>query len=173
MQKAMLLVTAAAILAATTADARRPDQTGTPAQMQRLMACRAIAAADQRLACFDREAAAVDQAIANKDLFMVDKQKARAAGRSLFGFSIPNFGGLFGTEGEISQIDGTIRSTGRNLDGGWVITLNDGSIWSQTDDTPVALEPRKGDKVVVKRGTLGSYYVKLGSQPGFKARRIG
>ena len=172
MRKPMLLVTAAAVLAATTADARRPDQTGTPAQMQRLMACRAIAAADQRLACFDREAAAVDQAIANKDLFMVDKQKARAAGRSLFGFSIPNFGGLFGTEGEISQIDGTIRSTGRNLDGGWVITLNDGSIWSQTDDWP-GLDARAGKKVTIKRGSLGSFWLTIPGSNGIKVKRIG
>ena len=140
--------------------------------MQRLMACRAIAVADQRLACFDREAAVVDRRSRTRDIVMVDKQNVRAAGRSLFGFSIPNFGGLFGGEGEISQIDGTIRSTGRNLDGGWVITLDDGSIWSQTDDWP-GLDARPGRKVNVKRGSLGSFWLTIAGGNGIKVKRIG
>ena len=172
MRNAMLLVTAAAVLAASAA-ARPREPAGTPAQVQRLMGCRAIAAADQRLACYDREAAAVDQAIASKNIVMVDKEKVRAAGRSLFGFSIPNFGGLFGGEGEISQIEGTIKSTGRNPDGGWVITLNDGSIWSQTDDWPLGLPPRAGDKVVISRGIMGSFRLRLNKQPEIKVKRIG
>ena len=30
---------------------------------------------------------------------------------------------------------------------------------------------RKGDKVVIKRGTLGAYFVKVAGQPGYKAKR--
>jgi hypothetical protein len=60
-----------------------------------------------------------------------------------------------------------------NGDGSLVLRLADGSTWNQVDDTPVALPPRRGDKVTVKRGALGSYFVKLGSQPGFKAKRVG
>src|SRR5690242_2399184 len=132
----VLLVGFALIGCAATVAAARNVQTGTPAQVQRLMACRTITAAEQRLACYDRETATMSQAIANQDLVMIDKERARAAGRSLFGFSIPNFGGLFGSNSEISHIDGTIKSTSRNADGGWIITLEDGSVWTQTDDWP-------------------------------------
>ena len=114
----------------------------------------------------------MDQAIARKDIVMIDKEKARAAGRSLFGFSIPNFGGLFGTNGEVSQIDGTIKSVGRNQDGGWVLTLADGSIWTQTDDWP-GLDARPGRKVVVKRGVMGSFWLSIPGENGIKVRRIG
>ena len=172
MRNATLIVAAAALLAATSAEAKRPPQTGTPAQVQRLMACRAIAAADQRLACYDREAAAVNQAIASNDLVMIDKERARAAGRSLFGFSIPNFGGLFGNNNEVSQIDGTIKSTSRNQDGGLVIRLEDGSVWSQTDDWP-GLDARPGKKVIVKRGVLGSFWLTIPGQNGIKVKRVG
>jgi hypothetical protein len=172
MQKAMLLAGVLALGAAGTAAVGRAPQTGTPAQVQRLMACRSITAPDQRLACYDRETAAINQAIASNDIVMIDKERARAAGRSLFGFSIPNFGGLFGTNGEVSQIDGTIKSTAHNLDGGWVITLEDGSIWSQTDDWP-GLEPRPGRKVIVKRGTLGSFWLSIPGENGIKVKRIG
>ncbi|HEY7007154.1 MAG TPA: hypothetical protein VH392_11820 [Sphingomicrobium sp.] len=172
MRNSIALVTIAALIVVGAADAKRPVDTGTPAQVQRLMACRTITAAEQRLACYDRETAAMNQALANKDLVMVDKEKARAAGRSLFGFSIPNFGGLFGSGGEISQIDGTIKSTGRNQDGGWVITLQDGSVWTQTDDWP-GLDARPGKKVIVKRGTLGSFWLSIPGQNGIKVKRIG
>lgn len=172
MRNPMVLVLAAALLAGGPASAKRPPQTGTPAQVQRLMACRTITAADQRLACYDRETAAMSQAIATNDLVMIDKEKARAAGRSLFGFSIPNFGGLFGSNGEVSQIDGTIKTTGRNADGGWVITLEDGSVWTQTDDWP-GLDARAGKKVIVKRGVLGSFWLSIPGQNGIKVKRIG
>lgn len=171
MRKPLLLLLCCTLIGATTADAS-PAETGTPAQVQRLMACRTVADPAQRLACYDREAAGVDQAIARKDIVMVDKERARAAGRSLFGFSIPNFGGLFGNNGEISQIDGTIKSTGRNADGGWVITLADGSVWSQTDDWP-GLDARPGKKVIVKRGVMGSFWLSIPGQNGIKVKRVG
>ncbi|HEX5257947.1 MAG TPA: hypothetical protein VFW35_04095 [Sphingomicrobium sp.] len=168
----MLLIGASALVAVGSAVSAKKVQTGTPAQVQRLMNCRAIAAADQRLACYDREAAAMQQAITNQDLFMVDKERARAAGRSLFGFSIPNFGGLFGSNGEISQIEATIKSAGHNSDGGWLIALDDGSVWTQTDDWP-GLDARPGKKVIVKRGVLGSFWLSIPGQNGIKVKRIG
>ena len=167
-----LLLAAIALVSAGAAPAARKVQTGTPAQVQRLMGCRTIAAAEQRLACYDREASAMQQAIANQDLFMVDKEKARAAGRSLFGFSIPNFGGLFGNNDEISQIDGVIKSAGRNSDGGWVITLQDGSVWTQTDDWP-GFDARPGAKVNVRRGVLGSFWLSIPGKNGIKVKRVG
>jgi hypothetical protein len=166
------LIAAFALVAAGAAPAARRVQPGTPAQVQRLMSCRTIAAADQRLACYDREVSAMQQAIANQDLYMVDKERARAAGRSLFGFSIPNFGGLFGNNDQISEIDGTIKSTGHNGDGGWVITLDDGSVWSQTDDWP-GFEARSGQKVTVKRGVLGSFWLSSPGKNGIKVKRVG
>lgn len=172
MRNWMLALAAVALVGAGSAEAARTVQTGTPAQVQQLMACRAIAAADQRLACYDRATSAISQAIATRDLVMIDKERARAAGRSLFGFSIPNFGGLFGSNGDIAQIDGTIKTAARNADGGWLITLNDGSVWTQTDDWP-GLDARPGKKVIVKRGVLGSFWLSIPGQNGIKVKRVG
>jgi hypothetical protein len=175
MRKFTVIVGTCAILTMGAAEAAKPAPSGNPAQVQKLMACRAIAAADERLACFDRETAAVDKAIASRELVFVDREKARAAGRSLFGFSIPNFGGIFGggDEDEIKQIDGTVTKFGHNQDGGWVFFLADGSIWSQTDDWPLGLPPRAGDKVVISRGIMGSFRLRLNKQPEIKVKRIG
>jgi hypothetical protein len=160
------------IAAATSVEARDPPPMSTPAIVEGLLACRAISDSARRLACYDRQSGAVAQAIEKKDLVVIDKERATAAKRSLFGFSVPSFAGLLGG-GDLNQIEGTVAGVGQNADGGWIVKLGDGSTWSQTDDTPVALEPRRGDKVTVKRGALGSYFVKIGNQPGFKAKRIG
>jgi hypothetical protein len=142
--------------------------------MQRLLACRSIQDSAQRLACFDRETAAVDQAIAKRDLVMIDKARATAAKRSLFGFSIPDFGGLFGgNEDEVKEIASTVTSFSHNAYTGWTITLADGSVWGQTDDAQLGLPPAKGQKVVVHRGSFGAFYLRLNGQPGYKVKRIG
>lgn len=174
MGKFPIVVGACALIVATMAQAADPPSDGMTGQVQRLMACRAIASAEQRLACFDRETAAIDQAIASKDLVFIDKAKAQAAKRSLFGFSIPNFGGLFGGgDDELNEVEGLIDSTSTNQGRGWVIQLQDGSVWTQTDDTVVPLIPKRGEKVTIRRGTLGSFFMKIGRQPGFRAKRIG
>jgi len=174
MKKSLLITAAFATLMSGSAGARGPVASGTPANMQRLLGCRAIQDSAQRLACFDRETAAVEQAIAKKDLVMIDKARATAAKRSLFGFSIPDFGGLFGgNDDEVKEISSSVVSFDHNQYFGWTIRLADGSTWAQTDDAQLGLPPKKGDKVVVHRGSFGAFFLRLGGQPGFKVKRIG
>ena len=162
-----------AIVAANATAKPLPD-TGTPMQVQSLLACRSVADATQRLACYDRAAQGFAEAVGKKEVVVLDKRRANEARRSLFGFTVPNLGALFGGGGdEISQIEGVVQNVIENGDGSLTLTLADGSTWSQIDDTPVALPPRRGDKVVVRRGALGAYFVKIGSQPGYKAKRVG
>jgi hypothetical protein len=174
MRKFTIAAASCALIVTGTTQAAKPEPNARPPQVQRLMACRAITVPDQRLACFDRESAAMDQAIASRDLVVIDKEKAKATGRALFGFSIPNFGGIFGSdENEIKSIEGTVDKYGRNSFGGWVFYLTDGSVWNQMDDWPLGLPPRKGDKVVIRRGIMGSFLLKLNKQPEIKVKRIG
>jgi hypothetical protein len=165
----------AATVAAAPASARRPAPAGgTPVSVQQLLGCRTIADPVQRLACYDRQTNVVSTAIASRDLVVIDKARASAAKRGLFGFSVPDFGGLFGGgDDEVKQIESTVAGVSNNPDGGWTVKLADGSVWTQTDDAMLGLPPRRGDKVVVKRGILGSFFLQLGKQPGFKAKRIG
>jgi hypothetical protein len=173
MPKGLIIAAVFAVIASST-QARPIPNTGTPQSMQQLIACRTIADSAQRLACYDREAAAVDKALASRELVVIDKARATAAKRSLFGFSIPNFGGLFGGgENDVKQIESTIVTVGHNAEGGWLLKLADGSVWTQVDDAELGLPPERGEKVTVSRGTLGSFYIQLGKYPGFKVKRIG
>lgn len=163
------------LVLATPAAARTAPDTGTPAQVARLLGCRALADGAARLACFDRETASMAGAIATKDLVVVDRERVRAARKGLFGFSVPSFGGLFGggDAAEDSQLAGIVASANRNADGGWTVRLQDGSVWTQVDDTPVALAPKPGTPVLITRAAMGSFKLKLGKQPNYRAKRIG
>ena len=158
---------------ASGAAARSIPNTGTPQSMQQLLGCRSIADSAQRLACYDQQAAAVSNAIASKQLVLIDKARATAAKRSLFGFSVPDFGGLFGGGDELNEIASTVTKVGQDPYGAWVVTLADGSTWYQQDDSPLGLPPERGNKVVVHRGTLGAFFMRVAGQPGIRVKRIG
>jgi hypothetical protein len=163
------------LVLASGVNARTAPEAGPPPAIERLLACEGQKDAAQRLQCFDRETAAVRQSLAKRDLVVVDRARASQARRGLFGFSVPSFGGLFGGDDKdaIRQIESAVARASRNAEGGWTVRLADGSTWTQTDDNPIALEPRSGDKVVVRRAALGSFTMSVSRQPGVKVRRIG
>ena len=169
-----MLAAGLAVLATSAAPARKVPDGPPPPQVRALLDCRAIAEDSARLACYDKSASAIGEAVTKRDLVVFDRESVRRTKRGLFGFSIPNLG-IFGDDDdgvEVTQIDGEIVSTAFNADGGDIFRLADGSRWSQTDGKPIALEPRNGDKVVVKRGALGSYMLSVAKQPGVKVKRV-
>lgn len=174
----MTRVTAAAgfamlsLLMADTADARRLPEGPPPPQVLDLVACRSISDAQARLACFDKAVAVIDQAVTNRDLVVFDREAVTRTKKGLFGFGIPNLG-IFGSDDnsvEVKQIDGVIAGVGQAQDG-YIFRLEDKSRWVQTDGKMIALEPRVGDKVTIKRGAITSYILSVGKQPGVKVRR--
>jgi hypothetical protein len=162
------------LLSAPAASAPKKVAEGPPpAEVTALLNCRTITDSAERLACYDKNAAVVGDAVAKRDLVVFDRESVKKTKRGLFGFAIPNLG-IFGDddgEVEIKQIDGTIAGIGVNADGGYIFRLADGSRWSQMDSKPIAIEPRNGDKVVVKKGALGSYFMAVEGQPGVKVER--
>lgn len=168
---ALLAVTATL---APEADARKLPDGPPPAQVSDLLACRAITVEADRLACYDKASAAIGEAVAKRDLVVFDREGVRKTKRGLFGFGIPNLG-IFGDDDdavEVSQIDGVIAGVSFNADGGYVFRLEDGTRWTQTDGKAIVLEPKAGDKVVVKKGALSAYLLSVAKQPSVKVRRI-
>lgn len=146
-----------------------------PALYTKLTECRVIADGAARLKCYDDAAAALDQAVSRKDVILVDKQQVQKSRRTLFGLPLPNFN-LFGDddgpeEEKLTQIDSTIQGVSANGDG-WRITIAEGSTWQQIDGMTLALAPKAGMAVTVKRGALGSYKMSVRKQPPIKVKRI-
>jgi len=166
-----VLLTLVAMPAVTTAQTvPRPRHLGA------IDACRAIAADPARLACFDREAAALLAATESGQVSVVDRADMRAARRSLFGFALPRlpfFSGDRSAEDAIDQLESTIRSVQPLENGRYRMTLTaDNAVWETTEATMRLRSPRSGDKIVIKKAALGSYFLRIGGQVGIKGQRV-
>ncbi len=171
-------IVAAASLAAlpAAADAQsQPAQAQRPELFEALVRCRAIRDDAERLTCFDRAAASLQAAAERRDLVVVDRQQVRESRRRLFGLPLPRLpifgGGDDDDEEEIRQIDSTVASAYQHGNGQWVVRLEDGSTWAQTDDNLIAGRPRPGQPVRVTRAALGTYMMRVNGQPGVRVRR--
>ena len=180
---ALCLLVAAAPAAAPAAAADKPGQ-AQPAVMQKLLDCRAITDAAQRLVCLDAGVAALAGAVASREVLVADKEQVKAARRGLFGLSLPSFN-LFGSDkdaaekdekkderGALTEIEANITSARPGRNGGWRFVLDDGSVWMQTDNETYRRDPRPGMKIRVRRGAVGGYLANVDGQTAVRVRRI-
>lgn len=143
-----------------------------------LEACRAIVDPTQRLACYDKEAAALVTAAQTGDVAVVDKAEARRARKSLFGFAMPNLP-FFSGDKSADEVSDTLETTITRASGlgygKFRITIAEGNaVWETTETFSTMREPRAGDKISIKRGTLGSYVLRIGTNNrGVKGKRVG
>jgi hypothetical protein len=146
-----------------------------PAALSRVVQCRAIAGEAERLACYDREVAAMDQAQSSGELVAMDRQQVRRTRRSLFGLAVPNLG-IFGDDNqddeEASRIESTVRSASMNANGKWIIELPDGARWIQIDSRELNFPPRAGQPIRIRRAALGSYLANINNQTAIRVRRV-
>jgi hypothetical protein len=148
-----------------------------PELFEALVRCRAIAEDAARLRCFDTSAAALEQAAERRDVVVVDRAQVRESRRRLFGLALPRLpifgGGDSGREDEdeVTSLEGAVASATQNSLGQWLVRLQDGSSWTQVDNNILGLRPRPGQPVVVNRGPLGSYMMRVNRQPGIRVRR--
>ncbi|HVF37568.1 MAG TPA: hypothetical protein VNA29_06455 [Sphingomicrobium sp.] len=144
--------------------------------MKELEGCRSIADASKRLACFDRVSGTLVGAAAKGDVVLVDRGQMRQARRSLFGFSLPKlpfFDGDKSGEDQSDELQSTITSLRSLPYGKYQFRIADGNALWETTEASSAVTPRNGDKVLIKRGALGSYIVKFSGSRAVKAKRVG
>ena len=142
-----------------------------------LEACRAIADPAERLACYDKEAGALLTAASKGDVAVVDRSEVRKARKSLFGFAMPKIP-FFSGEDTADVVSDTLETTIKSASGigygKFRMTIAEGNaVWETTEAYSTMREPRAGDKIVIKRGPLGSYMLRIGSNRGVKGRRVG
>ncbi len=159
---------------------------------ERVFACRQLADPAEKLACFEREVAALETAVRGRDVLVLDREDVSEARRGLFGFNLPDIP-LFGSgdddedEGEDEgERDGGDTGQGEDIDrlearlvrasetatGRWLIQLDTGARWQQIDDTRMLREPRPDDTVVIRKAALGSYLASIGGARAIRVRRV-
>lgn len=167
------IVAVLAVLLAVPATGQTPRKAARPAQLQALIACREIGEAGARLACFDRQVAAVDEAEARNDLVIVDRQQIRSTRRALFGLTLPRIAFLEsgGQDTLPEEVDGKIRKVSTTSDGKWMFQLED-AVWRATEVFPFQADPKAGDNVKIRRGPLGSYKLSVEGRSALRAIRV-
>jgi hypothetical protein len=145
-----------------------------PAGFQKMIDCRAIAEPGARLACFDREVAAVANAEARQDLVVIDRAKVRTARKTLFGLSVPDLGIFGGGDDEegVNRIEGELAAVGRNADGRWTFRLADGARWIQADSRELGVDPAPGQKIAIRKAAMGSFLANVNKQIAIRVRRV-
>ncbi|MEA3009764.1 MAG: hypothetical protein QOJ91_1456 [Sphingomonadales bacterium] len=172
-----LAAMALAALMPASASAKPKTQTQdarSNALIQALSTCRGVADEKARLGCFDQASARLAEAVDKKELVVLDQQEIRETRRSLFGFSVPNIP-LFRGEsgGDNGQLETVISGVGRLEGGKWQIRLEDGAIWQTTETRLNFNDPRPSQKIIIQRGALGNYFLRIDGQRGIRGRRVG
>jgi hypothetical protein len=153
--------------------AARPTPPKTAPATEAVIGCRTLADDAQRLACYDKAVAAMAHAQSSGDLVTLDREQRRTVRRQAFGLSLPAL--TIFEKGdkpeEVDRLTATVGSAAQTAYGKWVIVLDDGAVWRQTDDTDLLRAPRKGSAVEIRKGVLGSFFVKVDGQAAFRAHR--
>lgn len=149
----------------------------SPAAIRGLAACRAMTDNAQRLACYDREAGALVTAVEKKETVVLDQQEVKKTKRSLFGFTLPRLP-FFNNgkdddreEAEFQQIETPIKTVRSIGYGRFRFTIDEGAVWETTEG--INAFPKPGEKVVIKKGLMGSYFIKFEGARSVKGMRTG
>lgn len=168
----------ALLIAAPAALAKDRDAPTAPPELyQQLLDCRTLGDSAERLACFDRQVNALAAAADKREILIADKAQLQEARRGLFGFAAPigrllGFGGDEDDGTKIDRIETTITNVRGAREGGWKLTFAEGGTWEQTDRMGWPLSPKVGNRAIITRGTLGSYFVAVDGMSGIKMRRV-
>lgn len=140
-----------------------------------LKACRGIAPDAERLVCLDRASVEIIGAADRGEIRLLTKKDVEQTRRGLFGFNLPKlalFGGSKGEDDQAEMLESTITSA-RQIDRStYVFKIADGDATWQIKDAPGRfIPPKSGDKVVFKRASLGSYFIRINDRIGVKGRR--
>lgn len=146
-----------------------------PRAIRSLLECRALAERDARLACFDREAAAFDTALRERNVVVADREAVKEARRGIFGLTLPNIS-LFGRDDDetvrVDAIEAKITEARKGLDRNWRFVLEDGSRWTQTDALQMARDPKPGMGMKIRKAAAGSFLGNIDGQTAVRVRRM-
>ncbi len=155
---------------------RRKALTAPPTIYTELVACKDIAEPTARLACYDDKVSALQTAQISNQVVIADREQVREARRGLFGLTLPRIKLFDGDDDEgdqIEMVEGIIESARTIRSGKWLIRLEDGAVWQQTDPPRSTMRrPKAGDSITIERAALGSYLAKVNDGRGFKVKRL-
>jgi len=175
------IIATGVILGLTSGQAVAKDDTSKDdsPHLEALRACQNETVSESRLACFDKAVSTLLSADEEGELRIVDREDVRKTRRSLFGFGLPDFG-IFKSRGDkdkedeqqFEQLETTISAVGGSRSTGYLITTEEGAVWSLSQIPNRLMTPKPGQKIEIKKGALSSYFLRINGQPGVKGKRV-
>ena len=162
----------AAALAVAAHPAGAQKRSGTAKEVEAIAACRQVADGAQRLACYDAAAARLAAAVERRDVVVMGPEEVKETRRSLFGFSVPRLPFFGGKDEALDEVTADIASARMVEMSKWRIRLADGAIWETTEPGAFLRDPKPGQKIVIKRGTLGNYFLRIDGQRPLRGKRV-
>lgn len=139
-----------------------------------VLACRAVTDSAERLACFDRESAALASApasplaVAPTAAPALDPQQAFGLASSAI---VANEEAAGARPPKVSKIESRIIGLALTPNGRTLFTLANAQVWRQLESDGDVLA-RLGDAATISSGLLGSYWLQLKSGRGCKVTRV-
>lgn len=143
-----------------------------PSVASDVFACRLISENNARLACYDKTVGPLYDARINQEIVVADREQIDEARRGLFGLSLKQIK-LFGSDDDdvVQEITSTLTSARPIGNGKYLLVLEDGAVWQQTEPNK-RRAPKSGDSIVITRGLFGSFLATVNDERGVKVQRI-
>jgi len=147
------------------------------APLTKIYGCAAITNADERLACYDSAVSVLKQAEATGSVAVVSKDQIAAAEKQSFGLPTPSLSSVAKSAAPaaapdpLDRVDVTITSVTRKSPVLLRITLDNGQVWDEYDNSFGRLSgfPLNAE---IRRGALGGFMIKVGDRPLVRVRRV-
>ena len=156
------------------------DESTGNASTASVYACSNIAGDSERLTCYDAAVGRLKAAEDAGDVVTVTREQVEEVKRDSFGFSLPSRPKLVmpalggdDKDNELTEITSPVARVSSTSDGKFVIYLENGQVWQQTDNKRVYYSRKVGvDNATVRSAALGSFMMKLDDGVLFRVRRI-
>lgn len=167
------LVVASLIVPGTALAKGKAGADPSPQIFRTLVDCRKLTDPTERLACYDKGVSALEQAAIRHDLVIADREMIREAQRAQFGYTMPSLRIFGGTDSDaVKELQSKVKSV-RELGLSLIrFTVEEGSVWEQTESKTLGIDPKPGMKVTIKAHAFGRYSATFDGQPAITVRRV-
>jgi hypothetical protein len=149
---------------------------GAPVTVLRpVIACRSVANETDRLRCYDQAVQQLADRSASGSIVVASREEVKQARRSAFGLTLPKlpfFNNVGSKDDEPQEIRASIRSARLLRDGFWELNLDAAGVWRTTEALSSAKTPKQGQQIQIRKGTLGSYFIRMADGRSVKGLRV-
>ncbi len=145
--------------------------------LAKVYACAGIADGAQRLACYDAAVGRLKEAEATGEITALSRSEIDTIEKDAFGLAVPSLPAIVDKRAgkspkpRLESLTVSIRSWSADSAGMITVVTEDGQVWRQIDGDKVRPRGKGPWQAEIKRAMVGSYLMKVGNLPAFRARR--